>query len=103
MTSKVGDVGQPGGLRAGLSLHAPNTLPSAARDRSRRAGALAELAREAKAGEQPGRGGVLVTVDEIEIEIEIEVGDAGADWEPAVLDAALEAHPTRPSTLSRRG
>ncbi len=69
-----------GGLSAGVSLNAPGATPSAARDPESLASALAELAREAKTDQQPGRGGVMVTVDEIQ------VGDAG---EVALLAAML--------------
>jgi hypothetical protein len=69
-----------GGLSAGISITSPDSPPSAARDPESLAGALAELAREAQAGEQTGRGGVMVTVDEIQ------VGDAG---EVALLAAML--------------
>ena len=69
-----------GGLSAGISLNAPDGGPSAARDPESLAGALAELAQEVRTGEQPGRGGVMVTVDEIQ------VGDAG---EVALLAAML--------------
>lgn len=69
-----------GGLSAGISLNAPDAAPAAARDPESLAGALAELARESKAGQQSGRGGVMLTVDEIQ------VGDAG---EVALLAAML--------------
>lgn len=69
-----------GGLSAGVSLNSPDAAPSAARDPESLAGALAELAREAKVDDQSGSGGVMVTVDEIQ------VGDAG---EVALLSAML--------------
>jgi hypothetical protein len=69
-----------GGLSAGISLHSPGGATSAARDPESLAAALAALAREARADDRAGRGGVMVTVDEIQ------VGDAG---EVALLAAML--------------
>lgn len=69
-----------GGLSAGISLNSTDAAPTAARDPESLASALAELARQARAGEASGRGGVMVTVDEIQ------VGDPG---EVALLAATL--------------
>lgn len=69
------------GASASLSLHPPEGAPTAARDPESLAGALAALAREARADSPAGQGGVMVTVDEIQ------VGDPG---EVALLAAMLQ-------------